>query len=103
MIYTDGTFAVVALRNIRAGEEITISYLPEDELVRSSYERHLRLAKWGIESCACPRCLDSDDMRKFLCPRSPTCDGRIVGQSDSFSACSHCGGELSASSKKDLF
>jgi hypothetical protein len=46
---------VYALRNIAAGEEITVSYIP---LLKPRAERQARLAQYGFQ-CGCDACSDS--------------------------------------------
>ncbi|KAK1988901.1 hypothetical protein LZ30DRAFT_386332 [Colletotrichum cereale] len=52
---------IYAARDIRAGEEVTITYAP---LVQTTDERRARLAQWGF-TCDCAACKarDDDDQR----------------------------------------
>ncbi|KAL3509663.1 hypothetical protein ACH5RR_029064 [Cinchona calisaya] len=52
----DGQAILIALRSVRQGEEITISYIDEDLPFE---ERQLLLADYGFR-CRCPKCLDQE-------------------------------------------
>ncbi|KAL2610826.1 hypothetical protein R1flu_022518 [Riccia fluitans] len=57
----DGAAILLATRNIRKGEEITISYIDEN---RSLEERQGMLADYGF-TCSCPRCVEESSMKIF--------------------------------------
>ena len=64
-----GGIRLVARRAIEQGEEITMSYVPDQTLMRPSYLRGAALWSW-FPACACRRChAPHDDARRFLCPR----------------------------------
>ncbi len=68
--------AVIALEPITMGEEITISYLSDESLLRSRTERMGKLRNWGFE-CDCSVCGDPvDPVRAFCCQRSD-CSGTM--------------------------
>lgn len=48
----DGSAVILALRAIKAGEEITLSYIDEEAQLE---ERQQQLADYGFR-CACDRC-----------------------------------------------
>ncbi|XP_059661050.1 histone-lysine N-methyltransferase ATXR2 [Cornus florida] len=52
----DGQATIIALRPIRKGEEVTISYIDEDLPFE---ERQALLADYGF-SCKCPKCLEEE-------------------------------------------
>ncbi|WCJ37604.1 histone-lysine N-methyltransferase ATXR2 [Euphorbia peplus] len=53
----DGQATIIALRNISAGEEITISYIEEDLPLE---ERRALLADYGFK-CSCSKCLEEEE------------------------------------------
>ena len=57
---------LIARRPIMSGVEITISYLPESDLLRPQKHRQEILNNWGF-TCQCGRCRH-DDLRSFICP-----------------------------------
>merc|ERR1711972_1198468 len=62
-----GMFSLVAQRNIRAGEEISISYIGEDDLRLSTAHRRSVLAKSRRFVCLCVRCEGNDAIRPASC------------------------------------
>lgn len=64
-----------AVRDIQAGEEITISYLSPQDLIKSALYRNNKLrAEWQF-TCTCSRCQSIDLSRVFKCSQ---CDiGRV--------------------------
>lgn len=54
--HNDHTLSLVALRDIRPGEEITVSYIDECSLSRSRHSRIKILRENHLFTCACPRC-----------------------------------------------
>ncbi len=63
---------LVARRPIMAGVEITISYLPETDLLHPQRHRQDILKNWGF-TCHCGRCCH-EDLRSFICP---SCHGVV--------------------------
>ncbi|OLP96981.1 Phospholipase B-like protein B [Symbiodinium microadriaticum] len=62
--------ALIAIRDIQQGEEITISYLGDDELLQPSHIRREMLESSYGFNCTCHRCIDEDDdglLRTFRC------------------------------------
>lgn len=57
---------LIARRPIMSGAEITISYLPESDLLQPQSHRQEILNNWGF-TCQCGRCRH-DDLRSFICP-----------------------------------
>lgn len=65
---------VTALKSMKAGEEITISYLEQDCLLQSTPQRRQRLEGW-LFTCHCERCSWPADLsRGFRC-LDPDCPG----------------------------
>mmetsp|Transcript_118725 Transcript_118725/g.335846 ORF Transcript_118725/g.335846 Transcript_118725/m.335846 type:complete len:516 (+) Transcript_118725:127-1674(+) len=64
----DGKMRFLALRPVAAGDEVTISYVSDDDLLRPTNWRRCRLRAWGFE-CHCERCVAPDDTRGLRCPR----------------------------------
>lgn len=55
---------------VRAGEEITISYLAENNLLEPAYSRQLLIESTKDFICSCPRCTCPADLsRGFACPK----------------------------------
>ncbi len=78
-----------ALRTIEIGEEVTVSYLPADDLALGVLERRARLQlKPGMEHviCACPRCCVEAEA---LVPSSLTPTGHTDHEHVFVSACAH--------------
>eukprot|EP01068_Selenidium_serpulae_P017625 Selendium_serpulae@DN6391_c0_g1_i1.p1 len=67
--YGEGdTFVLRARQFIAEGEELTISYIGDDDLFKSTPTRRDKLAGWQF-TCHCPRCdADLDLTRGFRCP-----------------------------------
>merc|ERR1712187_178317 len=60
-------FVLRARTALRKDDELTISYLQDDELLKSTAVRQQKLQNWRF-NCACPRCcLDVDMGRGFRC------------------------------------
>ncbi|CAE7515944.1 SET5 [Symbiodinium sp. CCMP2456] len=97
----DGGVRIVALTSIRVGEEVTVSYLSESDLLEpSSIRRKLLSQTWGF-LCACQRCTMPDDRRSYTCP---SCRDGLIGfrsqyvqlggataELDGWAACAACG------------
>mmetsp|Transcript_52811 Transcript_52811/g.153639 ORF Transcript_52811/g.153639 Transcript_52811/m.153639 type:complete len:500 (+) Transcript_52811:80-1579(+) len=84
---------IIAVRQVLAGEEVTVSYLSEDSLLQPTAERRRRLEAWGFH-CGCERCASADDTRSLGCP---TCaaggsQGQVSpGDGGSWGPCRACG------------
>ncbi|CAE8642188.1 unnamed protein product [Polarella glacialis] len=106
-ISDSGRLRLVALRPIEAGEEITVSYMAESDLLRpSSSRRKLLDLTWGFQ-CTCARCAGPDDRRTLRCPAcaargcserglvsfqsKPVKLGAAWAEIDGWAACSKCG------------
>jgi hypothetical protein len=64
----DESFCLRARVKLRPGDEITISYLGDEDLLRSIPERHKKTDGWLFE-CTCDRCQAEIDLcRTFRCP-----------------------------------
>lgn len=71
---TDDAFVLRARHILKAGDEITISYLQDEDLLRSSQTRLQKSLNWKF-SCTCPRCeARVDKSRGFRCR---TCGGGL--------------------------
>jgi hypothetical protein len=62
-----GLFQLVAQRPIKKGEELSISYISEDDLRYSTSYRRTQLAKTRRFICACPRCAGKDEIKPAAC------------------------------------
>ncbi|CAL1150549.1 unnamed protein product [Cladocopium goreaui] len=107
-----GQLRIVALRPILAGDEVTVSYLSELELLEvGSVRRKMLETTWDFR-CTCSRCSAPDDRRSTLC-RACIGAGRPSGlvalqtrtvqlggataELESWSVCSKCGAVPEAS------
>jgi len=64
----DGRVQLRTSRAVAAGEELTISYLGDAELLQSTERRRFQLQPYGF-TCDCPRCAAPEDpARAFRCP-----------------------------------
>ena len=64
----DDAFCLRARVSLKPGDEITISYLGDEDLLRSVPERRKRTQGW-LFACQCDRCLSPIDYsRGFRCP-----------------------------------
>ena len=96
----DGSKRIVrAISSIQKGQELTISYIGEDEQLLPTYSRRKILRESKYFNCECERCgKDYDDTRRFKCV-SRKCPGvhfvRQVDQEDTpeVLACTKCGNE----------
>lgn len=108
----DGRVRIVALTSILAGEEVTVSYLSESDLLEpSSIRRKLLSQTWGF-LCTCQRCTMPDDRRTYTCP---SCRDGLIGfrsryvqlggataELDGWAACAACGHEAEAEKMANL-
>ncbi|CAE7863192.1 Mctp1 [Symbiodinium microadriaticum] len=108
----DGGVRIVALTSIRVGEEVTVSYLSESDLLEpSSIRRKLLSQTWGF-LCTCQRCTMPDDRRTYTCPSCR--EGRIgfrsqyvqlggaTAELDGWAACAACGENAEAEKMANL-
>jgi len=113
IVEDSGELRMVALRRLSAAEEVTISYLPHEDLLRPGRWRRDKLSVTWDFQCGCPRCTGADDTRSLCCPSCVHSGhysgdgprGRVVltsrvlmlGQAVTeitrWSACSTCGAE----------
>lgn len=64
----DDAFVLRARQFIPQGDEITISYIGDDDLLKATHIRQEKLSSW-LFTCQCSRCQDScDGARGFRCP-----------------------------------
>mmetsp|Transcript_54020 Transcript_54020/g.173225 ORF Transcript_54020/g.173225 Transcript_54020/m.173225 type:complete len:373 (+) Transcript_54020:92-1210(+) len=95
-----GPGRLICIRAVAPNEEVTVSYLCDEELARpSAFRNRQLLERWEFE-CACQRCSGPvDDVRVFSCPRSDSCSGRchaLHAQASgalTTTACNSCGQE----------
>jgi len=92
----EGTVEVRALRPLKAGDEVNISYLSDESLCKSTVPRRAALqGRWQFK-CGCERCIAPDTLRAFRCAL-PGCKGvhSTGGEcEDVLGPCSCCGGHL---------
>jgi len=64
----DDAFVLRARQRLRAGDELTISYIGDEDLFKSTLVRREKLSSW-LFSCQCERCETPFDLgRGFRCP-----------------------------------
>ncbi|CAK9059696.1 unnamed protein product [Durusdinium trenchii] len=86
-----GIIRLVASTSLKPGDEVLISYLSGEDLLRPTWarQRELQRGPWGF-TCACTRCAAPDDARGMRCARCgsgchfPHPDGRWTN-------CTACG------------
>eukprot|EP00438_Fugacium_kawagutii_P001791 Skav235970 [mRNA] locus=scaffold592:172045:176360:- [translate_table: standard] len=61
-INTNEELRFIALRSVAKGEEVCISYIGDELLLKPSNLRRKALRPWGFQ-CSCPRCCGFDDTR----------------------------------------
>lgn len=54
--YSNNTLVLKAIRDIQPGEEISISYLDDCELIRSRHSRQKALSSLYLFICSCEKC-----------------------------------------------
>mmetsp|Transcript_39560 Transcript_39560/g.54931 ORF Transcript_39560/g.54931 Transcript_39560/m.54931 type:complete len:553 (-) Transcript_39560:360-2018(-) len=83
----------MALVDIARGEELTISYVHDKDLMFPSSLRQNILKRWNF-GCKCNRCsADKDDVSGFMCPKA-SCKGVAFGcRLKSIGPCEVCGAE----------
>jgi len=68
--YSGADHVLRARRKIKAGDEVTISYLPEHGLLQTTPARRAELHDTKRFWCACERCTAPQDLsRGFVCPK----------------------------------
>ncbi|CAE8723254.1 unnamed protein product [Polarella glacialis] len=71
-----GTVEVRAVRPVATGEELSISYLDEEQLLSPRARRRARLSgRWQFR-CGCERCVGPDLVRVFRCPAGGMCGSK---------------------------
>eukprot|EP00929_Paragymnodinium_shiwhaense_P065834 TRINITY_DN32987_c0_g1_i1.p1 TRINITY_DN32987_c0_g1~~TRINITY_DN32987_c0_g1_i1.p1 ORF type:complete len:483 (-),score=83.45 TRINITY_DN32987_c0_g1_i1:542-1918(-) len=63
----DGSFALVARAAIAKHSELTVSYLPEEDLILATSFRRSRLLESKRFICTCVRCVGNDDIKPYTC------------------------------------
>lgn len=88
----DEPLRLVALRPIDAGDEVTVSYIGEGALLRSTLHRRQLLKRWGF-TCSCERCIGLDETRGFRCGSCGKQDAYFYprGDTNSWAPCCTCG------------
>ncbi|XP_029851001.2 SET and MYND domain-containing protein 5 [Ixodes scapularis] len=82
-LHNDHTLSLVALRDIRPGEEVTVSYIDECSLSRSRHSRIKMLRESHLFTCTCPRCEEEATQQPDV-----TSDEEMEDSSDAEEACS---------------
>jgi hypothetical protein len=68
--FNDSSCRLVSLLTIEEGEEITVSYMGESQLLEPLSHRKIYLRRW-FDACQCVRCTaDVDQSRSFPCPKA---------------------------------
>mmetsp|Transcript_70709 Transcript_70709/g.195680 ORF Transcript_70709/g.195680 Transcript_70709/m.195680 type:complete len:490 (-) Transcript_70709:22-1491(-) len=106
----EDTFVLNARRDIEAGDEICISYLPEQGLLHSAAARKAELRSSKSFVCTCERCgpgaLDPDLCRGFRCPACGACEvfhpAPLAGAALSTAACRGCGAKVGEGNARRL-
>jgi len=76
--YDGADHVLRARRTIKVGDEVCISYLPEDGLLQSVPVRRWELHETKRFWCTCERCMAPQDLsRGFKCPKCKGKDGII--------------------------
>lgn len=89
--YGEGdTFVLRARQFISEGEELTISYIGDDDLFKSTPIRRDKLSGWQF-TCHCPRCdADIDLTRGFRCPECGSGTTFFSTDEDNNTSCNPC-------------
>ncbi len=67
--FNDSTCRMISLQTIEEGEEITVSYMGEPQLLEPLAHRRIYLKRW-FDECQCVRCThEFDTPRSFQCPK----------------------------------
>mmetsp|Transcript_28569 Transcript_28569/g.37408 ORF Transcript_28569/g.37408 Transcript_28569/m.37408 type:complete len:486 (-) Transcript_28569:222-1679(-) len=94
----------VAACPIKAGEELTVSYVMDAKLMKLKSLRKKKLSDWGF-NCKCLRCNEEkDDMRSFKCSIT-SCNGfgYASDEQDKILPCECCGTSFSTKVRTKLF
>lgn len=104
--YAEDDFVLRAREKIETDEEITVSYLGEDNLLEAATVRRTHLLDTKHFVCDCQRCTDDcDPCRGFRCPRCLSaslklgaCGDEVEVGADAMTGrkCEHCGHGLLA-------
>eukprot|EP01053_Blabericola_migrator_P013239 Blabericola_migrator_1__13238@NODE_91_length_14555_cov_140_209277_g81_i0_p2_GENE_NODE_91_length_14555_cov_140_209277_g81_i0NODE_91_length_14555_cov_140_209277_g81_i0_p2_ORF_typecomplete_len479_score73_37SET/PF00856_28/2_4e10SET/PF00856_28/3_7e03NOB1_Zn_bind/PF08772_11/1_4_NODE_91_length_14555_cov_140_209277_g81_i040445480 len=77
---SNDAFVLRARQHLAPGDEITISYIGDEDLLKPTHTRRERLSSWQF-TCRCDRCSDPVDLcRGFRCPDCGT--GTIYMKTD---------------------
>jgi len=88
---------LIALCDIAEGEEITVSYLSEDDLLQPYEQRQKSLTPFGFK-CVCASCSDESyegNFRVFACKATESCSGTHAATHSALQPCCACGVEAS--------
>jgi len=100
-----GAIEVRALRTIAPGDEVSISYIDEEELLGPTFDRQKALrARWQFK-CACERCSRPDVTRAFRCPKL-SCSGLLYATAAGdglLTSCGACGKTLNGPQTNEAF
>eukprot|EP00927_Polykrikos_kofoidii_P001019 TRINITY_DN1036_c0_g2_i1.p1 TRINITY_DN1036_c0_g2~~TRINITY_DN1036_c0_g2_i1.p1 ORF type:complete len:524 (+),score=92.00 TRINITY_DN1036_c0_g2_i1:182-1573(+) len=114
--YDGADHVLRARRNIKVGEEVCISYLPEDALLHAAPVRRWELHETKRFWCDCERCAgDRDYSRGFFCPAckvgrvfafvptpGPAKTASLLASELEGAECQKCGEKLSAATAEEL-
>ncbi|CAE7197827.1 Smyd3 [Symbiodinium natans] len=90
----DATCGLVAIQEIKADEEITVSYISESNLLLPILQRRSALLRPWQFTCACPRCVGVDDTRGLRCSLCGRGVQWASAESDEWQACGSCKGHM---------
>ncbi|CAJ1353279.1 unnamed protein product [Effrenium voratum] len=78
---------LIALKQLQPGDEVLVSYLSSEDLLRpiSVRQRELERGPWGFR-CACARCAGADLVRGMRC----SCGGCFFPADGTWTRCSRC-------------
>lgn len=94
-----GAIRLVALRALEPGEEILVSYLSGEDLLRPTWARRRELLRgpWGFH-CECERCREKDLTRGMQCLNCGA-GSHYPLEDESWSCCETCGHAAPSSAK----
>eukprot|EP00439_Symbiodinium_sp_Y106_P063729 s2127_g9.t3 len=105
----DGLHILRARRDIAPGDEVCISYLPEDVLLHSAEERKKSLKSTKQFDCTCERCapvlpdeVGWDPCRGFRCPKCGFEEGKGLQGPLQGTSCRECKAKVSVADAKRL-
>ncbi|CAE7267461.1 ANK1 [Symbiodinium microadriaticum] len=90
----EGMCSLVAVRQIKAGEEVTVSYISESSLLLPVLQRRSALYRPWQFHCQCERCIGFDDTRGHRCSRCGRGIQWASADSGVWQACDNCGGHM---------